>query len=99
MSAKIAEHKAEIAQYETHLGVKTFLHRGIVKSLDHEWLAKVKSETMGFNHLSAKAFMTHLRNVGRSLDHMDVTEPISNIKKPWDAIKTPTAHFCKRSQI
>jgi hypothetical protein len=62
----------------------------IVKLLNHEWLAEVESETMGFNHLSAKALMTHL-----CLDHMDVTELISNIQKPWDAIETPAAHFAR----
>jgi hypothetical protein len=92
---QIAEHKAKIAEYETHLGVENFLRRSIVKSLNHEWLAEVESETMGFNHFSAKALMTHLRNVGGSLDHMDVTELISNIQKPWDTIETPAAHFVR----
>ena len=67
----------------------------IVKSPDNEWLAEVESETMGFNHLSAKALMTHLRNVGGSLDHMNVMELISNIQKPWDAIETPATHFAR----
>ena len=67
----------------------------IVKSLDHKWLAKVESKTMEFNHLSPKALLSHLHNVGGSLDHMDVTELISNIQKPWDGIKTPVAHFAR----
>jgi hypothetical protein len=94
---QIAEHKADIAEYETHLGVENFLHWSFVKSLDHEWLPKMESETMGFNHLSAKVLMTHLCNVGGSLDHMDVTELISNIQnqKPWDAIETPAAQFAR----
>ncbi len=50
---------------------------------------------MGFNHLSAKTLMTHLCNVSGSLDYMDVTELISNIQKPWDAIKTPAAYFAR----
>ena len=33
---QIAEHKAEISEYETHLGVENFLRRSTVKSLDHE---------------------------------------------------------------
>jgi len=37
---------------------------------------------MGFNHLSPKDLLTHLRNVGGSLDHMDVTELFTNIQKP-----------------
>jgi hypothetical protein len=92
---QIAEHKAEVVEYKTYLGVENYLRRMIVKSLDHEWLAKVESETMRFNHLSTKALMTHLRNVGGSLDHMDVMELISNIQKPWDAIETPAAHFAR----
>jgi hypothetical protein len=67
----------------------------IVKSIDHEWLAKIKSETMGFNHLSPKALLSHLHNVGGSLNHMDVTELISNIQKPWDGIEAPAAHFAR----
>ena len=92
---QIAEHKAEIVEYKTYLGVENYLRRMIVKSLDHEWLVEVESKTMGFNHLSPKALMNHLRNVGGSLDHMDVTELISNIQKPWDGIETPATHFAR----
>jgi len=92
---QIAKHKAEVVEYETYLGVENNLRRMIVKSLDHEWLAKVESKTMGFNHLSAKTLMTHLRNVGGSLNHMDITELISNIQKPWDAIETHAVHFAR----
>jgi len=67
----------------------------IVKSIDHEWLAKIENETMGFNHLSPKALLSHLRNVGGSLDHMDVTELFTNIQKPWDGIEAPAAHFAR----
>jgi hypothetical protein len=92
---QIAEHKAECIEYETYLGVGNYLRRMIVKSINHEWLAEVESETMGFNHLSPKALLTHLRNVGGSLDHMDVTELFTNIQKPWDGIKAPAAHFTR----
>jgi hypothetical protein len=56
----------------------------IVKSINHEWLAEVESETIGFNHLSPKALLTHLCNIHGSLDHMDVTEltPTSKRSKP-----------------
>ena len=50
---------------------------------------------MGFNHLSPKDLLTHLRNVGGSLDHMDVTELFTNIQKPWDGIEAPAAHFAR----
>jgi hypothetical protein len=67
----------------------------IVKTINHKWLAEVECEKMGFNHLSPKALLTHLPNIGGSLDHMDMTELISNIQKPWDGIEAPAAHFAQ----
>ncbi len=92
---QIAEHKAECIKYETYLGAKNYIPRMIVKSIDHKWLAEVKSETVGFKHLSPKALLTHLCNVGGSLNNMDVTELISNTQKPWDGIEAPAAHFAQ----
>jgi len=59
---QIAEHKADCNEYETYLGIENCIRRMIVKSIDHEWLAEVESETMGFNHLSPKDLLTHLRS-------------------------------------
>jgi hypothetical protein len=67
----------------------------IVKSIDHEWLAEIESETMGFNHLSPKALLTHLCSVGGSPDHMDMTKLIANIQKPWDGIEAPAVYFAQ----
>ena len=92
---QLAEHKAECNEYETYLGVENYLRRMIVKAVDHEWLAEIESETMGFNHLSPQALLTHLRSVGGTLDHMDVTELFTNIQKPWDGIEAPAAHFAR----
>eukprot|EP00804_Cyclotella_cryptica_P012318 CCRYP_020813-RA/>CCRYP_020813-RA protein AED:0.43 eAED:0.43 QI:0/-1/0/1/-1/1/1/0/236 len=50
---------------------------------------------MGFNHLSPMQLLTHLCQVGGSLDHMDITELISNLQKPWDGIETPASHFAR----
>ena len=92
---QITEHKAECIAYETYLGAENYIRRMIVMSIDHEWLADVENETMGFNHLSPKDLLNHLRNVGGSLDHMDVTELFTNIQKPWDGIEAPAAHFAR----
>ena len=71
---QVAEHKAKIAQYETHLGCESWARRKIVAAIDDEWLAELESETMGFNHRSPKDMLKHLRSVGGTLDHMDVTK-------------------------
>jgi hypothetical protein len=92
---QIAEHKAKIVEYETFLGVQNFCRRQIVKSVDHEWIAEIESETMGFNHKSPKELIAHLRGVGGTLDHMDVTELTANLQKDWDGIEAPAAHFAR----
>ena len=74
---QIVEHKADCNEYETYLGIENCICRMIVKSIDHEWLAEVESETMGFNHLSPKDLLTHLQSVGGTVDRMDVTELFS----------------------
>jgi len=96
---QIAEHTAECNEYETYLGIKNYLRRMIVKSIDHAWLSEVESETMGFNHLSPKGLITHLRSVGGTLNHMDVTELFTNIQKPWDGIEAPAAHFARGNKF
>ncbi len=52
---QITEHKAKIVKYKTYLGVKNNFCRMIVKSVDHEWFAEIKSKMMGFDHRSPKA--------------------------------------------
>ena len=92
---QVAEHKAKIAEYETHLGVESWTRRKIVNAIDHEWLAELESETMGFNHRSPRELLAHLRSVGGTLDHMDVTELFSNLQKSWDGIETPAAFIAR----
>jgi hypothetical protein len=86
---QIAQHKAEQAEFETYLGVENFLRKAIVKAVDHEWIAKLESEIMGFNHKTPIKILTHLRSNGGDLDHLDVTELIEKLQKDWDHIKAP----------
>eukprot|EP00956_Cyclotella_meneghiniana_P030339 scaffold75931_cov19-Cyclotella_meneghiniana.AAC.1 len=39
--------------------------------------------------------LKHLRSVGGTLDHMDVTELFANLQKAWDGIETPAAFFAR----
>eukprot|EP00804_Cyclotella_cryptica_P030119 CCRYP_009530-RB/>CCRYP_009530-RB protein AED:0.38 eAED:0.39 QI:0/0/0/1/1/1/2/0/363 len=85
----------ENAEYETHLGVESWARRMIVNAIDHEWIAEMESETMRFNHRLPKELLAHLRSVGGTLDHMDITELFSNLQKAWDGIETPASYFAR----
>jgi hypothetical protein len=93
---QIAEHKAE---FETYLGVENFLRKAIVKTVDSEWIAEIESETMGFNHKTPIKILTHLRNNGRDLNHLDVTELIQQLQKDWDHIEAPATFFARGDKI
>jgi hypothetical protein len=96
---QIAEHKAEQVEFKTHLGVENFLHKAIVKAVDHEWIAEIESETMGFNHKTPIELLTHLRDHGGDLDHLDVTELIQQLQKEWDHIEAPATFFARGDKI
>lgn len=96
---QIAEHKAEIAEFQTYQGVENFLRKAIVKAIDPEWLAEIEDENVGFNHLSPQQLLDHLRIVGGSLDHVDVTELIQALQKPWDHVEAPATMFARGDKI
>lgn len=96
---QIAEHKAEQAEFETYQGVKKFLLTAITKAVDPEWIAELKSERMGFNHRTPLEILEYLRAHGGDLDHLDVTELIQALQKPWDHIEAPVTLFARGDKI
>ena len=92
---QIAEHKAKQNKYQTFQGVKAYAQKAIVNAVESEWLAEIKSDTMGYNHLTPKMMLTHLGKVGGTLDHMDVTNLMTHLLQEWDSIETPAAYFAK----
>ena len=96
---QVAEHKAEQAEFETYQGVKNFLLKAIVKSVDPEWIAELKSDRMGFNHRTPMEILEHLRTHGGDLNHLDVTELIQQLQKEWDHVKAPATLFARGDKI
>ena len=96
---QVAEHKAEQAEFETYQGVKNFLLKAIVKSVDPEWIAELKSDRMGFNHRTPMEILEHLRTHGGDLDHLDVTELIQQLQKEWDHVEAPATLFARGDKI
>ena len=76
---QIAKHKAKQNEYQTFQGVEAYAWKAIVNAVELEWLAEIKSDTMGYNHLTPKMMLTHLGKVGGMLDHMDVTNLMTHL--------------------
>ena len=92
---QIAEHKAKQDEFVTHQAVEAFARQAIAKAVEPEWLAEIKSDTMGYNHLTPKKMLTHLFTVGGTLDHLDVTQLMTHLLHEWDGIEAPAAYFAK----
>ena len=96
---EIAEHKAEYIEFLTTKAIKDFLHKAIVKLVDHEWIAELESKTMGFQHRHPRELIEHLCNTGANLDHLDVMELIKELQKPWDMVEAPATMFATGDHI
>ncbi|KAL7480044.1 hypothetical protein ACHAW6_005747, partial [Cyclotella cf. meneghiniana] len=81
---QVAEHKESKEVFLTHEAIVHSMQTMIVNCVDKEWLAKLQSKTMGFNHRTPKAMLEHLCNNGRDLDHLNVAELITKLQAPWD---------------
>ena len=96
---QIAEHKAEIREYEMQLGVTSWARKAIVGAIDEEWISEIRNPHVGFNHLLPIDILTHLEAVGGTIDFMDVTELQAELLKPWDQVEAPTTLFERQDKI
>lgn len=96
---QIAEHKAEIREYEMQLGVTSWARKAIVGAVDEEWISELRNPHVGFNHLMPSDLLAHLEAVGGEIDFMDVTELQSELLKPWDQVEAPTTLFERQDKI
>ena len=92
---QVAEHKAELAEFETYMAVQNTVRHIIVKCVDEEWLEAIKSKRLEFNHRSPLEMIEHLRSLGGDLDHLDVTELHTKLLKPWDHVEAPATMFAR----
>ncbi|KAL7474246.1 hypothetical protein ACHAW6_001454 [Cyclotella cf. meneghiniana] len=89
----VIQHKASIAEFETHLGFESFLQKKIVESVEPAWLAALKSKMMGFNTCTPKQLINHLHSIGGDLNESDVMQLTKNLQKNWDMVEAPAQYF------
>ena len=57
---QVAEHKAELVEYETYKAVENAARQIIVRMVDEEWLEAIKSDRLEFMHRSPLEMLEHL---------------------------------------
>jgi allophanate hydrolase subunit 2 len=63
---QIAEHKTKQDKFITHQAIEAFARQVIASAVESEWLAEIKSDTMGYNHVTPKKMLSHF---SRSAEH------------------------------
>ena len=96
---QIAEHKFEIKEFETYLGVENALRNKIIKAVNPEWLEGIRHTTVGFTHLTPKDMLDHLKLGGVLVDYMDVSEITSRLLEQWDGSENPATRFARDDQL
>ena len=92
---QIADHKLELKEFETYLGVASGLRLKIQEAIDEEWLEGIRHEQLGFAHLTPMQMLDHIILGGAILDYMDVEELTSNLMEPWDTSENPATRFAR----
>jgi hypothetical protein len=91
---EVAKHKAEIAEFETYLGVESAARKKITSAVNSEWLESIHHPQMGFSHLTPKQLIDHyLRKVSTDLDFSDVTNLMKQLTTPWDVNENVVTKF------
>ncbi len=66
-----AEHKERLAQFEIFKGVKQALKDIVLEAVEHDYLLKIKDETLGFLNQTPRQIINHLKLRGGALDFAD----------------------------
>ena len=92
---QVAEHKAEIEEYETYRACQAWARQTIVKAVDEEWLLELRDEDIGYQHKTPIELLDHLRDAGGDLNDLEIAELNTELMKPWDGVEAPVTMFTR----
>jgi hypothetical protein len=56
---QVAEHKAEIAEYETYMACKAWARQAIVGAVDEEWISEKHNEDIGYQGVKPLDYLSY----------------------------------------
>lgn len=80
-----AEHKGEVKEYETHLGVSRGVKAQIEEAVDPEWLEELQDPVLGLVNVTPLQMIEHLILRGGAVDYVDIVELKTERDAPWEA--------------
>ncbi len=88
-----AEHKEQVKQFHTFVGVGMGLKDLILKAIDKDYLLEINHERVAFLNVTAVQMLTHLRNCWGVVDFVDITTLMAECDAPWSVDEVPTLYF------
>ncbi len=92
---EVAEHKAEIAEYETYMACKAWAHQAIVGAVDKEWISEKHNEDIGHQGVKPLKLLKLLWNAGGDLDDIEIMDLNTKSLEPWDGVEAPVTMFAR----
>ncbi len=88
-----AEHKEQVNQFHTFIGVGMGLKDLVLKAIDKEYLLEIKHKRVAFLNMTAAQMLTHLHNRWGVVDFVDITALMAECVAPWSVDEVPTLYF------
>jgi hypothetical protein len=88
-----AEHKEQVKQFHTFVGVGMGLKDLILKAIDKDYLLEIKHERVTFLNVMAAQMLTHLRNRWGVVDFVDITTLMAECDALWSVDEVPKFYF------
>jgi hypothetical protein len=88
-------HNEKIRIFNLYLGVEQGLRDKIIEAIDEEFLLELRQGVLGYQKVTARQMINHLRKRGGGLDHVDVMKIRKERDEPWDCTENPAAYFAR----
>jgi hypothetical protein len=88
-----AEHKEQVNQFHTFVGVGIGLKDLVLKAIDKDYLLEIKHKRVAFLNVTAVQMLTHLRNHWGVVDFVDITALMAECDATWSVDEVPTLYF------
>ena len=96
---QVAEHKAEVIEFETYMACEAWARQAIVKAIDEEWVSEKHDEDIGYQAVEPLELLDLLRDAGGDLDDLEITDLNTKMLEPWDGVEAPVTMFARADKF
>lgn len=88
-------HNERIRIFNLFVGVEQGLKDKILAAVDEEFLLELRQGIFGYQKVTARQMLDHLRKRGGGLDHVDIMKIRKERDEPWNYTENPATYFAR----